>query len=96
MAYDVAGSGEAIVLLHGFAGDVLGLLDALDVERAVIAGHGMGGYVPLAFFRMYAERVAGLALIASQVCADAAERNSRGSRNASARPARRRRRSPRC
>jgi pimeloyl-ACP methyl ester carboxylesterase len=30
----------------------------------------MGGYVALAFFRMYAERVAGLALVASHVAAD--------------------------
>ena len=119
LAYDVAGSGDAIVLLHGFAldrsvwdpqfdalaqrgrairidlrgsgesahgeglalmetlaGDVFGILDALDAERVVIAGHGMGGYVALAFFRMYAERVAGLALIASQVRADAAEHSA--------------------
>jgi 3-oxoadipate enol-lactonase len=119
LAYDVAGSGDAIVLLHGFAldrsiwdaqfsglaahsrvvrldlrgsgesacgegpalmetlaGDVFGLLDALDIGRAVVAGHGMGGYVGLAFFRMYAERVAGLALIASQVRADPAERSA--------------------
>jgi len=119
LAYDVAGSGDAIVLLHGFAldrsvwdaqfhslaarrrvvrldlrgsgesgcgagpalmetlaGDVFGLLDALDIERAVVVGHGMGGYVGLAFFRMYTERVAGLALIASQVRADPAERSA--------------------
>jgi 3-oxoadipate enol-lactonase len=119
LAYDVAGSGAAVVLLHGFgldrtvwdaqftalaargrairldargsgesacgdgpalmetlAGDVFGLLEALDVERAAIVGHGMGGYVALAFFRMYAERVAGLGLIASQVCADSAQRST--------------------
>jgi pimeloyl-ACP methyl ester carboxylesterase len=35
-----------------------------------MAGHSMGGYVALAFFRMYAERVAGLSLVASQVAAD--------------------------
>lgn len=113
LAYDVAGSGEALVLVHGFpldrtiwdaqfdalarrarviridlrgsggsgrgegpalmetlAGDVFGLLDELGVERAIVVGHSMGGYVALAFFRMYAERVAGLALIASRVAAD--------------------------
>jgi len=117
LAYDVAGSGDAVVLLHGFpldrtiwdaqfaalaqrckvirldlrgsgesgcgqgpalmetlAGDLCGLLDALEVERAIVAGHSIGGYVALAFFRMYAERVAGLALIASHVAADSVGR----------------------
>ncbi len=117
IAYDVAGSGDTIVLLHGFpfdraiwdaqtaalalrarvvridlrgsgesgcgngpalmetlAGDVFGLLEMLDVDRAILAGHSMGGYVALAFFRMYAERVAGLGLVASHVLADTPER----------------------
>jgi pimeloyl-ACP methyl ester carboxylesterase len=46
-------------------------MDVLHLERAAIAGHSIGGYVALAFFRMYAERVAGLALIASHVAEDA-------------------------
>ena len=91
LAYDDAGSGDALVLLHGFpldrtiwdvqfaalaqrcrvirvdargsgesecgagpalmetlAGDLYGLLDALDVGRAIVAGHSMGGYIALA------------------------------------------------
>jgi 3-oxoadipate enol-lactonase len=117
LAYDDAGTGNVIVLLHGFpfdrtiwdgpfqtlarrarairvdlrgagassrgsgpalmetlAGDVCGLLDALEIERAILVGHSMGGYVALAFFRMYAERVAGLGLVASHVAADSPER----------------------
>jgi 3-oxoadipate enol-lactonase len=113
LAYEVAGSGETLVLLHGFpldrtiwdasfaalaercrvirldlrgsgesdrghgpalmetlAGDVCGLLDVLGIERAIVVGHSMGGYAALAFFRMYAERVAGLGLVASHVAAD--------------------------
>jgi pimeloyl-ACP methyl ester carboxylesterase len=58
-------------LMEVLAGDVAGLLDALHVERAALAGHSIGGYVALAFFRMYAERVAGLALVASHVSGDA-------------------------
>jgi pimeloyl-ACP methyl ester carboxylesterase len=58
-------------LMEALAGDVAGVLEALHVERAMVAGHSIGGYVALAFFRMYAERVAGLALIASHVSADA-------------------------
>lgn len=64
------GSGPA--LMEALAGDVAGLLDALRAERAVLAGHSIGGYVALAFFRMYEERVAGLALVASHTAADAA------------------------
>jgi 3-oxoadipate enol-lactonase len=54
----------------------------LGVERAALAGHSIGGYVALAFFRMFAERVAGLALVASHVAEDAG-------RNAGADPAQR-------
>ncbi|MBV8368642.1 MAG: alpha/beta fold hydrolase [Candidatus Eremiobacteraeota bacterium] len=73
---DLRGCGESEpsdgpALMEVLAGDVAGLLDALHVERAAFAGHSIGGYVALAFFRMYAERVAGLALIASHVAADA-------------------------
>ena len=58
-------------LMEALAGDVAGVLDALRVERAALAGHSIGGYVALAYFRMYAERVAGIALLASHVNADA-------------------------
>lgn len=73
---DLRGCGESEpsdgpALMELLAGDVAGVLDALHVERAALAGHSVGGYVALAFFRMYAERVAGLALVASHVAADA-------------------------
>jgi pimeloyl-ACP methyl ester carboxylesterase len=74
---DLRGCGESEpsdgpALMEALAGDVAGLLDALHVERAALAGHSIGGYVALAFFRMYEERVGGLALIASHTAADAA------------------------
>lgn len=108
-----AGSGDAVVLLHGFpfgheiwnsqmetlskdryviapdlrglgksrdgagpylmetlAGDVAGVLDHLGVERACVVGHSLGGYVALAFFRMFSERVTRLALVCSRLDAD--------------------------
>jgi pimeloyl-ACP methyl ester carboxylesterase len=73
---DLRGCGESEpsdgpALMELLAGDVAGLLDQLDVERAALVGHSIGGYVAFAFFRMYAERVAGLALVASHVAADA-------------------------
>ncbi|HWT04376.1 MAG TPA: alpha/beta hydrolase, partial [Xanthomonadales bacterium] len=84
---DLRGCGESEpsdgpALMEALAGDVAGVLDALHVERAAVVGHSIGGYVALAFFRMYEERVAGLALVASHVAEDA-------SRNAHADPAQR-------
>jgi len=73
---DLRGCGESEssdgpALMEALAGDVAGVLDAVRIERAAFVGHSMGGYVALAFYRMYAERVAGLALIASHVSGDA-------------------------
>jgi 3-oxoadipate enol-lactonase len=84
---DLRGCGESEAsdgpaLMEALAGDVAGVLDALHIERAVLVGHSIGGYVALAFFRMYEERVAGLALVASHVAEDAA-------RNADADPVQR-------
>jgi pimeloyl-ACP methyl ester carboxylesterase len=61
-------------LMEQLAGDLLEVLDALGVERAVVAGHSLGGYVALAFYRMFAERCAGLGLVASRFSADTPER----------------------
>src|ERR1700733_6876518 len=73
---DLRGCGESEpdsgpALMESLAGDVAGVLDALHAERAALVGHSIGGYVALGFFRMYAERVAGLALVASHVAEDA-------------------------
>ena len=40
--------------------DLLAVLDADHVEKAVILGHSMGAQVILEFYRMYPDRVAGL------------------------------------
>ncbi len=47
----------------GFARNALGLLDALGVARAVVAGHSMGGAVALAAALAAPERMAGLVLV---------------------------------
>ena len=60
--------------MNDFASDLAGLLDQLGIQKAAIAGHSMGGYVALAFARLYPERVSGLALVSSQVLADPPER----------------------
>lgn len=45
------------------AADVAAVLDALDVERAILVGHSMGGIVSMATALDHPERVAGLVLI---------------------------------
>jgi len=104
LAFDDAGSGEPIVLIHGYpfnramwrdqvellknthrvitpdlrglgwspvtedatmdemANDVAVLMDALEIQEAIIGGLSMGGYVTLAFYRLFPERVKGLIL----------------------------------
>ncbi len=72
---DVRGAGRSDTspgpyLMETLAADVAMVLDAVGVERAAIAGHSMGGYVAMAFLRMFSERVERLALIASRLRAD--------------------------
>ena len=61
-------------LMEQLAGDVVEILDALDIERAVLVGHSLGGYVALAFFRMFAERCSGLGFVCTSAGADSPER----------------------
>lgn len=56
--------------LDTVADDLAGMLDRLGVDRCVLAGASMGGYVALAFLRRHPERVAGLALFATRATED--------------------------
>jgi len=76
---DLRGFGESTTTdspysMDDFAADIVGLLDHLGVKKAAIAGHSMGGYVALAFARLYPDRVNGLGLVSSQVLSDSPER----------------------
>ncbi|BBB01710.1 putative hydrolase [Actinacidiphila reveromycinica] len=67
IAPDLRGYGKSTVRsgstgLDVFARDLAALLDALEVERAVLCGLSMGGQVVLEFHRLFAARVAGLVL----------------------------------
>ena len=42
---------------------MVAILDAVGVERAVIGGHSLGGYLSLRFHLLQRHRVAGLVLI---------------------------------
>ena len=61
---------DAFYTMEDIASDIAGLLDFLGIQKTAIAGHSMGGYVALAFARLYPERVTGLGLVSSQVLAD--------------------------
>ncbi len=76
---DLRGMGKSSVpdgpyLMETLAADVAAALDALGIERAAIVGHSLGGYVGLAFARMFEERVSHLALVCSRLAADSPER----------------------
>lgn len=76
---DFRGMGESAFtpgpyLMESLAADVAGVLDAIGVDRAGFVGHSMGGYVAMAFARMFTERVERLALLCSRLDADDADR----------------------
>jgi len=76
---DLRGFGESTTVdetytMDDLASDIAGLLDYLDIGKTAIAGHSMGGYIALAYARLYPERVSGLGLISSQALADPPER----------------------
>lgn len=78
---DVSGHGESPALgevarIDGMAEDMLRLLDYLEIERAVVGGHSMGGYVALAMACQHGDRLAGLGLITSRAAADTPDQRS--------------------
>ncbi|RII26307.1 MAG: alpha/beta hydrolase [Geobacter sp.] len=114
LAYEDAGSGPAVMLIHGFplcrkmwrpqrnklplsgyrviapdlrgfgesdapdgpysmelyADDLIGLMDHLEIEKAVIGGMSMGGYVLFNLLERYPERFRGAIFITTRATAD--------------------------
>ena len=66
--------GNANGTLEQFADDVLKLADHLGLEKFILAGHSMGGYIALALAEMHPERLAGLAMVTSNARADSPEK----------------------
>jgi pimeloyl-ACP methyl ester carboxylesterase len=78
---DLRGFGQSTTVetpytMSDMADDLAGLLDHLGLEKAVFAGHSMGGYVCLAFAKNYPQRVSGLGLVASQAAADTPDKKA--------------------
>lgn len=55
------------------ADDVAGLMDSLGIQKAILCGLSMGGYVAFAFLRKYQQRLAGLILADTRPAADTPE-----------------------
>jgi pimeloyl-ACP methyl ester carboxylesterase len=123
LAYDEAGDGPAVLLIHGFplcrqmwrpqakalaaagfravtpdlrgfgesesgtqvgstdllADDLIALLDYLGIEKAVVGGMSMGGYVMLNLLARYPQRFSAACFIVTR--ADADDETARGKRN---------------
>jgi 3-oxoadipate enol-lactonase len=61
------------VTMDGYVQDVLELMAHVEIDRAVVCGLSMGGYVALALQRRAAARVAGLLLANTRAGADSAD-----------------------
>lgn len=78
IAVDLRGHGESETPLWRysmdiFADDLSSLLNHLSIDRAVIAGFSMGGYVAFAFYRRHRARVQGLILVDTRPQPDSPE-----------------------
>jgi 3-oxoadipate enol-lactonase len=75
VALDWRGFGESdidanISTMEQLADDVAGLMDTLGMQKAILCGLSMGGYVAFAFLRKYPQRVHGLILCDTRPGAD--------------------------
>ena len=77
VAADLRGFGETSAKppysMDQYADDLIGLLDVLHIDKAVVAGLSMGGYAAFATWRRHAGRVRGLILANTKAGADTEE-----------------------
>ena len=77
LAVDLPGHGKSTgkpeATIAAYAKRLLEFMDRIGIERAVLCGHSMGGYIAFEFFRHYASRTAGLILTATRAAADSPE-----------------------
>ncbi len=78
LAYDLRGLGESAVgtgqyFLEDYVDDLMGLLDYLEVPKAILCGLSIGGYIALRAVERNPDRVAGLVLADTMSSADTNE-----------------------
>jgi len=84
IAPDLRGFGESDApaggySMDGFADDLIALLDALKIDRAMVCGMSMGGYILQDLLERYPERVRAACFIATKSSADDEEGRARRS-----------------
>ena len=85
---DLRGHGETIMraqdvaTIEEMAKDVAALMDHLQIERATIGGLSMGGYVTLAFYHLFRDRVRALVLADTRAESDEEEGRRKRETNA--------------
>src|SRR5690606_19364438 len=75
IAPDLRGHGETSApegtyTMEVMADDIAALMEKLQIEKAVMFGHSLGGYVTAAFAERYPDKLDGYGLIHSTVLAD--------------------------
>lgn len=77
IAPDLRGLGSSDVArtysMAAYADDMVRLLDRLRIQKAVVAGLSMGGYVAFEMWRRYRDRISGLMLCDTRADADTAD-----------------------
>lgn len=77
---DLPGFGKSEAIddtgIEDMADVVKHLLDHLEIQKAVVIGHSMGGYVSLAFAKKYESRLIGLGLFHSHPYADSDDKKT--------------------
>jgi pimeloyl-ACP methyl ester carboxylesterase len=75
---DLPGHGESGIIgethtMERMAESVKAVLDYLKIDKVYLIGHSLGGYVTLAFFELFSERLFGFSLFHSHPLADTPE-----------------------
>ncbi len=77
IAADLPGFGKSslnnMMSMYDYADLMAVLLVERKIDRAILIGHSMGGYISLAFAERHPERLSGLGLVCSQAAADTPE-----------------------
>lgn len=78
ITYDIRGFGGSGVgkdefSIRLFASDLLQLMNALRLEKVVLCGLSMGGYIALNAMEMFSDRIVGLILCDTQCAGDSAD-----------------------
>jgi len=75
---DLPGMGRSPLVgsvgMRAMAQGIADLMDVLALDKAVLVGHSMGGYVALSFAHAFPHRMLGLGLVSTQAGADSTER----------------------